>query len=128
MLFKRVDACCTDRFLSKFVPPIDDTLGKERTPRNRTKVSQGNKICTRFCTLRIFTYIRQVIRTLRPQDTSAPRHFGTYIWCRSVLGPKCPGAEVSRHPGEDRAKFHEDRRNVINTAGRPKCCRKRCEF
>ena len=29
MLFKRVDACCTDRFLLKFVPPIDDTLGKE---------------------------------------------------------------------------------------------------
>ena len=29
MLFKRVDACCTDRFLSKFVPPIDDTVGKE---------------------------------------------------------------------------------------------------
>ena len=25
-----------------------------------------------------------------PQDTSAPRHFGTYIWCRSVaLVPKC---------------------------------------
>ena len=29
MLFKRVDVCCTDCFLPKFVPPIDDTLGKE---------------------------------------------------------------------------------------------------
>jgi len=41
---------------------------------------------------------------VRFTNTSAPGHFGTYIWyrtlrhrCRCVLGPKCPGAEVSRH-------------------------------
>ena len=30
------------------------------------------------------------LRTLRPQDTSAPRHFGTYIWCRSVPDTSAP--------------------------------------
>ena len=30
------------------------------------------------------------LRTLRPQVTSAPRHFGTYIWCRSVPDTSAP--------------------------------------
>ena len=30
------------------------------------------------------------LRTLRPQDTSSPRHFGTYIWCRSVSDTSAP--------------------------------------
>jgi len=33
------------------------------------------------------------LRTLLPEDTSAPRHFSTYIWCRSVPDTS---AEVSR--------------------------------
>ena len=50
-----------------------------------TAMRQGSFSCT---------YFGVALRTLRPQGTSAPRHFGTNIWCRSVPDisapvPKC---------------------------------------